>query len=956
VIPFAHIQAAWSRGLIVLIALVCTIHLTAQRYSFREYESTEGLNNPSVNCVLQDRTGYIWVGTDNGLFRYDGKSFLEFSHAQGLPSSEITALAESAQGVLWVGTQAGAATLVGDKFSSVETGEQGGVEAIAFDRLGQIYLERVSGIVRGVPTGSGAYRFGTVARGDIKGLLVRGINVWFCRDGDVWHLRGTESERIGSPAGLPVDRWVALAQDSLGNLWARSSTHLYQLPQGQTRFVDRSKGIPFVSGISHLYTDQHEGVFISTNAGMVILRGTSRELVDSLHGLSTNAVGPVFLDRDESLWIGTYGGGLLRGLGHGEWVSWKKEDGLLNNSIWSIVHDHIGHLWVGTGGGLSIFGPDGKLTRSWTSHNGLAGDRVLALTVAPNSDILAGTDPTGISRFNSQGALLRTYGRSSGLIGDRVNALAIDSQERLWVMTNKGCLRSLKPVGVATQITFEPVHIPGIPPGTSMRDVTQRPDGVLWVATANGLARFDGGKWRVFTQADGLRAGDVGAIIPNHTNHEEIWISYRDALGMARIRFHDEKIEIHPITTADGLSSDLIYAIAFDREGRLWATSDNGADVLEHGRWSRYTKEDGLVWDDGNTHALTMDAEGGMWIGTSMGLSRFRPRPYLFPKLPPRVVLTSIEGISQKWSADDHPVLPHERGSLLIGFSALNFTYETRTLFRYRLLGYDTGWQVTRENSIHYVGLPSGRYVFEVVAAEPDGLWSPVPTRFAFSVKAAWWQSWWIALAILVVALLLARAVLRFRVRALMARQAALEKEVASRTAELRESHRQLEEFAYCDVLTSLPNRRMFSEQFRAQLALAHRHAESFALLLIDLDHFKQVNDTFGHDAGDAVLIETGVRLREAVRESDSIARIGGDEFAVLLVSAEDLPGVQAVCRRIVEGFASPILFNGVHMQASCSVGIAMFPDDGDSQESLYKAADMSLYEAKRMGRRAYSA
>jgi diguanylate cyclase (GGDEF)-like protein len=187
-------------------------------------------------------------------------------------------------------------------------------------------------------------------------------------------------------------------------------------------------------------------------------------------------------------------------------------------------------------------------------------------------------------------------------------------------------------------------------------------------------------------------------------------------------------------------------------------------------------------------------------------------------------------------------------------------------------------------------------------------------------------------------------------VRALVVQKELLEQQVIDRTAELRESDRQLEEIAYYDVLTSLPNRRMFTEQFRSRLTLSRRHGDPFALLLVDLDRFKQTNDSFGHDAGDALLIESANLLKAAVRESDCVARMGGDEFAILLISPTDPSGIAMVSKRIVDSFTAGISFNGRTLSGSCSVGIAVFPADGDTQDGLYKSADTALYEAKRMG------
>jgi diguanylate cyclase (GGDEF)-like protein len=181
-----------------------------------------------------------------------------------------------------------------------------------------------------------------------------------------------------------------------------------------------------------------------------------------------------------------------------------------------------------------------------------------------------------------------------------------------------------------------------------------------------------------------------------------------------------------------------------------------------------------------------------------------------------------------------------------------------------------------------------------------------------------------------------------------------LERVVIERTAELRESQRQLQQIAYCDTLTALPNRRMFMEEFRELLVLAGLQSGRFALLLIDLDRLKQINDTLGHDVGDALLIEAAIRLQAAVRKSDCVARLGGDEYAILLTQNPAASDIEAVCKRIVDNFALEVVVNGVSVRTSPSIGVAVFPDHGTAQDPLYKSADLALYEAKRMGGNTY--
>ena len=155
---------------------------------------------------------------------------------------------------------------------------------------------------------------------------------------------------------------------------------------------------------------------------------------------------------------------------------------------------------------------------------------------------------------------------------------------------------------------------------------------------------------------------------------------------------------------------------------------------------------------------------------------------------------------------------------------------------------------------------------------------------------------------------------------------------------------------AYTDALTNLPNRRMFTEHFKRLLALKRREVGSFSVLLMDFDDFKQINDTYGHDAGDFVLVEMARRMAELVRDSDCLARLGGDEFGLLLGQSVSFEGTEMVCRKLVETFEAPIIFDGAELRTSPSIGIALYPFDGDAQDTLYKVADLALYQAKRNG------
>jgi diguanylate cyclase (GGDEF)-like protein len=652
----------------------------------------------------------------------------------------------------------------------------------------------------------------------------------------------------------------------------------------------------------------------------------------------------MLIDREDLLWMGTDGGGLIRRLGHGEWQAWTESDGLLRNSVWAIQSDHSGNVWVGTNGGLSILDRDGKLSHSFANRNGLASDRVLSIAQAPAGDFYVGTDVAGISHFSSKGVLLHTYRTESGYLAERVSSMAFDHEHRLWAVGTGGCFRSRTAVEKG-EFSFDRMNIPGMPSHTFFRDVVVDSSGTIWIASSRGLAAFDGTRWRVFTVQDGLKSSDLGVVA---LAQGAVWIAYRDALGMARIQ--GSGTHLTNISTQDGLHSDQIYAITSDLKGRIWVSTDMGLDELDAGKWKHYGSEDGLIWNDTDSLALNVDSEDNVWIGTSAGLSKFAQPEFPIEEQQPPVVLTSVVGSSQQWQPSDDPTLAYSARSLSIQFAALAYESASSIRFRYRLAGYDQNWTETNERGVRFAALPPGHYVFEVTAAGPNGLWSPIPARFSFSIQPPWWQAWWFISCLTLFALLIGSALFRLRIRVLEGQKKALEKQVADRTAELVASHRQLEEIANCDILTNTPNRRMFVEEFRKRLTKVGP-AEPFNLLLIDLDFFKHVNDTFGHDAGDAVLVETAARIKAQVRQSDCVARLGGDEFAILLFSVRDVAATEALCKRLLAVLAAPIHYKELNLQVGCSIGIARFPSEGDSQESLYKSADSALYQAKQTGR-----
>jgi diguanylate cyclase (GGDEF)-like protein len=153
------------------------------------------------------------------------------------------------------------------------------------------------------------------------------------------------------------------------------------------------------------------------------------------------------------------------------------------------------------------------------------------------------------------------------------------------------------------------------------------------------------------------------------------------------------------------------------------------------------------------------------------------------------------------------------------------------------------------------------------------------------------------------------------------------------------------------DTLTSLPNRALFSDRLKRQLAWARRHKGQFAMIFLDLDNFKAINDGFGHGAGDLILIEVAQRLKSAIRTSDTAGRLGGDEFVVLMPELSDRAIATGLAEKIRMAVREPIRFEGKELRVSCSLGVAIYPDDGDDEVTLFRNADLAMYRAKERGR-----
>ncbi len=769
-----------------LIRCICLLLLpltaTAQRYVFKYYASEQGLGNLGVNCLLQDHIGFLWAGTDNGLYRYDGLSFTAFGITEGLPSGHILSLRETANGTLWVGTNRGLAQQIGGAFRGVPSVTGGAVSSMASDAGGGLYLATADGLVSGHPDpANGAWQF---QRAPVPAGLVQAPahGVFAAANGSIWYGCSTALCRLKNgfvtvfsrKDGVPPDSWDAILQDREGNLWVRSPSRLLVRRRG-TRSFAASGGLSS-SESGNLYLDHQGRILAATERGVARLVSGRWEYTGMPQGLPVGFTSCLLEDREGSLWIGLGGAGLVRWVGPDEWEGWTRFDGLAGGAVRAMFRDELGTLWVGTESGLQRLPIGNHPARVWTRKDGLAGTHVRSIIGAPDGTLWIGCAPGGISHFDPRTGKLSSYGKTYGLSNEKVMQVFRDRDGQLWVITHGPLFRSR---GTGAKMRFERWIPPLSDASESFFQIAQDASGGLWLAGDRGLVGNLDGRWMRFTHRDGLHKDELYNVACARDG--SVWISYDSDPEVSRLTFPSGKLHMENFRGGAMRSGDTSF-VQGDSQNRIWFGGDNGVNFYEGGSWQYFSHSDGLLWNDCVSNAFYEDRDGSVWIGTTQGLSHFRPPPGVHKPVPP-VAITSLRLGSAAIDPSGHLELAYPSRVLQIGFAGLSYRNEERLRFRYRLDGLFEDWIETDQRQVNYPGLAPGEYSFAVKAKARDA-WS-TPARVSFRILPPWWQTWWFRYLEVALGLAATWFLLRLRLRYSLAERRRLERAVAERTREL---------------------------------------------------------------------------------------------------------------------------------------------------------------------------
>ncbi len=947
----------------------------AQALPLKYHQHADGLTNMAVTALAMDNQERLWIGTENGLFRDDGDHVGPVAlPGIDLADRTVSALvpdsssARPASGCsLWVGTEAAlwrfcAGTWVeardGSKAIPVDDGlalaedGPGAVLVVSGGKLLRVQaneklpVQDPAGItVRRVAPDAPPLRFFSVLR-------VSANHWWSGCDTGLCEWREGRLLRHGTTEGVPRGRWAGLLRAADGSIWARSDTAVIRRPMHGERFADVTP--PGLSnGTVHIQLpmleDAEGRILVHTDDGLARSRkgvpAAWQHFGESANLSVGGGIHAMTFDSAGDLWLGTAGHGLAHWRGYRHWESWTRTQGLPNDEAWSFLSGSDGDTWIGTGAGPALLDARGIRT-----FPGPAASRhqIGSMTRDAAGRLWAATFSGHVLRLRQE---LRTpawtnVGETPSLIYGLIGV----PDDRLLVGTRTGLFEVR---GAATAApSIHRVALPLVDAAVDIRAMCADASGdAVWMATNKGLLQRLGSGAIVKPVVEGLAEKPMVTLACAKAG---IWLTTSD--GSLWQLQHDSAAWHARQVASPTLGNRRAVSLLVDHADRLWIGTDDGLVVRTmQGDWRRFDDSNGLVWGDTNGYALHEDSIGRIWVGTSRGVSRIDDASALFKTGPMPFALEEVRQGDRSWRADDAVSVPWSREPLEIKWQLQGFTNRDSTIIRYRLDGARQPWIQADRSRVRFDELPAGQHHLEVFAENVALGRRSKSVNLDLAILPPWW--WSRAAqggygAALLGCLWLA---FRWRVRRLVRRQAELEEQVRQRTQELEASHEAMRTLALTDMLTGLMNRRAVLEGAQRELERVRRREGPLMLALVDIDHFKRVNDTHGHPVGDEVLRQVAARLRSGTRHYDLLGRYGGEEFLIVLpglhIDHEDAARRLLALRESVGGTPF-VLESGLELSITCSMGAASAGSGEDvALATLIDAADRALYRAKENGR-----
>jgi PAS domain S-box-containing protein len=854
--PATHLWARTAFFLATLLVLPFVQPTAAQTppkkqvwHSLDFWRQPQGLPQNSVLAILQTSDGYLWIGTKGGVARFDGVRFTTFDdrNRQHLRENEVWDLAEGADGSLWIGT-------FGGGLSNFKQGQF------------RTYTTK-----EGLPND-----FVTSVCSDGSG------GMWIGTDGGLSHLKDGQFTNYTVKEGLTHNAIKALFRDSDGSMWIGTGRGgLHRFKQGKLE-RHRLTQISTEGDVSGILRDRQGVLWIATTAGLIRWQADQVTHYTEREGLASERVGSVLEDAAGVLWIATERG--LNQYSNGKITSYQiRNEVNLIDPVTALCSDREGSMWVGfRNEGL------GRVQRgqfsNYTNLDGLADNYVSTVMQDSYGHLWLGTNK-GLN-------LVRNGEISTYLVADdsykyRITALAEDRAGNLWVGTASGLFKANLTAGCRDwpcRLRFEPVKDATLSQ-MYIRNIYEDRAGAIWLGlNLEGLAKYQNGRYTLYTTQDGLSQNAVRAVIEDQDG--SLWVGTR---GGGLNRFKDGRFTVY--TEEDGLAGNGVQALYLDRDQALWIATRHGVNRYKDGRFTSYTANDGLyssyaygfvednlgnLWmscgkgifrvskqqlndfAEGRTRTITSVAygrehglnstigavghhplgwkttDGKVWFGTFGGVCFTDPAQLKPNPLPPPVHLEEVRIDGQGYSPFQLAEAPPGRGDLAFHYTGLSFLAPEKVRFQYKLEGYDHDWvEAGERRAAFYSNIPPGSYTFAVRAANNDGLWNETGVRYRLEITPQFYQTYWFYALSLCTLAFVVGAGYRLRLGQMQVREQELTLVVNERTQELQQE---------------IVERNQAENALRNSEALYHSLAEALPLNTFMKDRsgrFKVANQVF---------------------------------------------------------------------------------------------------------------
>ena len=740
-----------------LLVLLTSAH-AAPEFVSRLWRTEDGLPNNIVQAITQTGDGYLWVGTREGLVRFDGVHFTTVHLSNDVQPPSINALYEDAEG-LWIGTQSNGLFRLHQgalqQFTPKDGLRSNTIRTLAAGSSGSLWILSSSG-----PMQYSRGRFITPADEQIRGTA---RNICTARDGTLWaaagnslkHYDGRLVTTYTTDNGLASNATRSVYQARNGDLWIGYDGGLSRLAGG--KFTHYPQGPGPSAMVSILTEDRHGQLWVGTYAGLYLFNGTE------LAGIRSNddthfEYRAIFEDREGNVWCGGDAG--LQRLTPRRFTTFSQKQGLTSDKAVAVCAGTSGSVWIGTwGAGLNEI-KNGAVAATYQRAQGLASDFVHSLCMGRDGSLWIGLDySAGLDRLRD--GHFTHFGKEQGLAAATVTVIQDDAEGQVWVGTRNGLFRLRD--GMFTRYGPEE----GLP-NQQVTVLCESHAGGLWIGTPRGLGRWKDGRFeRVPAGAD--LAGDFIVAL-----HEEadgtLWIG-TDGRGLKRLK----NGVLRTFTTAEGLPGNVVLSILADGKDNLWIASSTGifaaskAELDEVARGTKATvmavayDREGSVPAGGQTGAgpqpfACRSTDGQLWFRTMRGVKNIDPGQILSNPVPPPVVVEqvladrqvvfdagplSLPGIPNGSHGAGEITIGPGRGELQFRYSALSLQSAESNRFKYRLEGIDRDWVDAGTRREAFYAVSSGSYRFRVIASNNDGRWNEVGTEIAIRVQPHFWQTWW---------------------------------------------------------------------------------------------------------------------------------------------------------------------------------------------------------------------